>query len=309
MWVTAVQPRFACWTCLAVTVGQHSGLKVQSAQLMPNEAAQKLKADVSNTNTEVLIMAPIANRDPDLQPLPAASTQAAAAKTEQAVSAVAGTAQTEQKSAVTHAEALIGPSVVTSEPVAVQSSRSVTAAISAAAPIPVAHSLPSYQALKPGLKPANLVIGDLTPLHCQPGQQAASSGGSAPKGNLEGQTGGANGQGLPFKGDCDEALGVMEAEYSRGYRTRLLWECAMALSCLQPGERTLALVTLTHLHVCTQALMPTPNIVAASFYKRSSCLGSIELPLQCTCTVFTCIDVRQLLILISWQLLSHLFGC
>ncbi|KAL0044230.1 hypothetical protein WJX82_005654 [Trebouxia sp. C0006] len=115
------------------------------------------------------------------------------------------------------------------------STRSVTAAISAAAPVPVTHSLPSYEALKPDLKPANLVIGSLSPLHCQPGQQAASTGGGASKGNLEGQTGGVNGQGLPLKGDSNGALGVMEAEYSREYRARLLWECAMALSCLQPG--------------------------------------------------------------------------
>ena len=241
----------SCHDCGATQyVLTHGGVKVQSAQLMPSEAAQKLKADASNADTDVQILDLTANMDLDLQPLPAASTRTASAKTEPAISAVAGTTHAEPASATTHAEALIGPSAVKSEPVVVQSTRSVTAAISAAAPVPVTHSLPSYEALKPDLKPANLVIGSLSPLHCQPGQQAAFTGGGASKGNLEGQTGGVNGQGLPLKGDSNGALGVMEAEYSREYRARLLWECAMALSCLQPGECELALVVLTQLHVC-----------------------------------------------------------
>jgi len=235
----------SCHDCGAAQyVLTHGGVKVQSVQLMPSEAAQKLKADASNADTDIPILGL------DLQPLPAVSTQAAAAKTEQAIPAVTGTTQTEPMTAITHAEALVGPSAVASEPVAVQSTRPITAAISAAAPIPVTYSLPSYEALKPDLKPANLVIGNLSPLHVQPGQQAAFTGGGASKGNLEGQTGGVNGQRLPLKGDSNGALGVMEAEYSRGYRARLLWECAMALSCLQPGECDLALVTLTQLHVC-----------------------------------------------------------
>jgi len=246
-----------CHDCGAAQyVLTHSGVKVQSAQLMPSEAAQKLKADASNTDTEVPILALNANMDLDLQPLPAASIQAAAAKTEQAISAVAGTTQTEPLTVITHAEALTGPCAVASEPVAVQSTTPVTAAIAAAAPIPVTYSLQSYEALKPDLKPANLVIGNLSPLHVQPRQQAASNGGSAASGNLEGQTGGANGQGLPLKGESNEALGVMETEYSKGYRARLLWECAMALSCLQPGECNLVLV-FTQLHVCfTELIAP-----------------------------------------------------
>lgn len=246
----------SCHCGAAQYVLTHGGVKVQSAQLMPSEAAQKLKADASNADTDVRMLALTAETDLDLQPLPAAVTQAAAAKTEPAVSAVAGTIETEPKTAVTHAEALISPSAVTSEYAAVQSARPTTAAISAAAPVTVKHSLPSYEALKPDLKPVNLVIGNLSPLHCQPGQQAASHGGSAPKGHLEGHTGGVNGQGLPVKGDSNGALGVMEAEYGRGYRARLLWECAMALSCLQPGECKLALV-LTCLHVCfTEPIAP-----------------------------------------------------
>ena len=230
----------SCHDCGAAHyVLTHGRIKVQSAQLMRSEAAQKLRADASNADTDIPILGL------DLQPLPAVSTQAAAAKTEPAISAVAGTTQTEPQSALTHAEPLMGPPAVTSEPVAVQSTRSVAAAITAAAPIPVTHSLPSYEALKPDLKPANLVIGNLSPLHCQPGQKAAATEGGASKGSLEGQTGGVNGQGQPLKGD---SLGVMEAEYSRGYRARLLWECAMALSCLQPGECDLVLV-LTSLHV------------------------------------------------------------
>ena len=221
----------SCHDCGAAQyVLTHGGVKVQSAQLMPSEAAQKLKADARGADTDIPILSL------DLQPLPAVSTQLAAAKPEQAVSSVAGTTQIEPSSAITHAEALIGPSATTSKPVAVQSSRSVTAAITAAAPVPVTHSLPSIEALKPDLKPANLVIGNLSPLDVQPGQQAATTGGGASKGSLEGQTGGVDGQGLPFTGDSDGALGVMEAEYSREYRARLLWECAMALSCLQPGE-------------------------------------------------------------------------
>jgi len=245
----------SCHDCGAAQyVLTHAGVKVQSAQLMPSEAAQKLKADASNADTDIPIL--------DMQPLPAASTQATAAKTEQAIPAVAGTTRTEPKTAVTHTEALVGASAVTSEPVAVQSSRPITAAIPAAAPIPVTYSLQSYDALKPDLKPANLVIGNLSPLHVQPGQQAASTGGGASKGNLEGQTGGVNGQGLPLKGDSNGALGVMEAEYSREYRARLLWECAMALSCLQPGECRLALV-FTHLHLCfTGVLAPQVGIDA-----------------------------------------------
>lgn len=110
-----------CHDCGAAQyVLTHSGVKVQSAQLMPSEAAQKLKADASNTDTEVPILALNANMDLDLQPLPAASIQAAAAKTEQAISAVAGTTQTEPLTVTTHAEALIGPCAVASEPVAVQ---------------------------------------------------------------------------------------------------------------------------------------------------------------------------------------------
>lgn len=251
----------SCHDCGAAQyVLTHAGVKVQSAQLMPSEAAQKLKADASNADTDIHMLALTANMDLDLQPLPAASTQTAPAKTESAISAVAGTTQVEPKTAVTHAEALVSPSAVASATVAAQSTRSVTAATSAAAPIIATHSLQSYEALKPDLKPTDVVIGNLSPLHVQPGQQAASNGGAASRGNLEGQTGGANGQGLPFKRDSDGALGVMEAEYSREYRTRLLWECAMALFCLQPGECELALV-FTHLPVCfTGFLAPDVGI-------------------------------------------------
>ena len=79
------------------------------------------------------------------------------------------------------------------------------------------HSLACCQALTAAVGAVNLVVGDL----CSCAYQQIADGG----------------RGAHQGGDVTtEAAGVLESEYSAAYRAGVLWECAVALSCLKPGE-------------------------------------------------------------------------
>lgn len=79
------------------------------------------------------------------------------------------------------------------------------------------HSLASYRALAAVVGQCNLVVGELC--SCAE-QQASDAGGTASQ----------------HKCNKAETPGVMETEYSSAYRARVLWECAVALTCLKPGR-------------------------------------------------------------------------
>lgn len=114
------------------------------------------------------------------------------------------------------------------------------------------HSLESFQALTAAVGQVNLVIGSLC---SQPGAAGAvhrvsrqsgegasiSARDTAYVGNTVAASGVSNPGRQPAEacsasGRHDTPLGVMEAEYGSAYRAQLLWECAVALSCLKPGR-------------------------------------------------------------------------
>lgn len=134
---------------------------------------------------------------------------------------------------VTDATATDSTHVQTAAPDAVKGQHSRTPQLSAA--IPAAYSLHSYEAMKASLKGTHLVIGSLGSPN---GQNSVPIGRETPqaKGRTDGQHAEDKGQGVPTAQEAGiQHEGVMEAEYSDGYRARLLWECAVALSCLYPG--------------------------------------------------------------------------
>ena len=223
----------------------HGGVTVQSAQLLAGASAQKLSTDASSAGTE-LHMLPMsismtANEESTaVQSLSAATASETATRgTASAMPALTEMVQTKVVDAAhAHAEAILP--AVSSEAAAVgRPAIDMTAAASTVEPDNSSdvHSLAWYEALQPTLKPVNLVIGSLCPMDGQQGLK--HEGQHQSMGNLDGQVDASTGQRLPVKGESSEALGVMEAEYSREYRARLLWECAVALSCLQPGQTSL----------------------------------------------------------------------
>ena len=80
------------------------------------------------------------------------------------------------------------------------------------------HSLAAYQALTAAVGAVNLVVGDL----CSCADEVN-----------------ADGNRTAYQGSSAEGAGVMESEYGAAYRAGVLWECAVALSCLKPGKPSL----------------------------------------------------------------------
>ena len=98
------------------------------------------------------------------------------------------------------------------------------------------HSLACFQTASMNLlAQADLVIGDLNPEYDLPNQMSKLLQGPH-SGECDVEVADAHVPDPPSS-QADRRLGVMEAEYGIGFRRRLLWECAMALSCLQPGRR------------------------------------------------------------------------
>lgn len=205
----------------------YGGVRVQSAQLLAVEAVQKLKDSAGNAGCSLQVLSPFAAED--------------AKAAMQAVPALAamGTLIVTTNAALTKT-ALVdtpGPGLVSPQPPA--SSAAASKDSSAQRTLPAAaemafvaskYSLAAYEGLQ--LQPVDLVIGTLTPFQGPP---------TDPKGKSQiagqGQALETDGKPLPFTGDNSGQLGVMEAEYGQEYRACILWECAAALSCLQPGEQ------------------------------------------------------------------------
>ena len=269
----------------------HGGVSVQSAQVLPGAAADKLHSNASNAAGVVQTLSPgtiAGTGDSAMQAASVASTQlndstpaqtdllaatplqatgglskatavssgaakqlsdpAAAegfnaalladspAATQQELNATSK-AQTADSTAnasdVTDAGVKDSTYMQTASPNAVKDQHSMTAQLSVS--VPAAYSLQSYDAMKASVKGAHLVIGNLGPLNGQGPVPIAREIPQA-KGSTDGQYSEGSGQDLPTaQGEGIQHEGVMEAEYADGYRARLLWECAMALSCLQPG--------------------------------------------------------------------------
>ena len=126
-------------------------------------------------------------------------------------------------------------------PTSLKAQHSRTAQQSAA--ILAAYTLHSFEAMKASLKGAHLVVGSLGTLDGQ-GQAPIGREASQVKGSNDGQHAVADGQEVPTAQEGSiQHEGVMEAEYADSYRARLLWECAVALSCLHPGT---AFMTMSH---------------------------------------------------------------
>lgn len=237
----------SCQDCGATQyVLSHGGAKVQSAQLMAGASTQKLRIDASSAGTELHILpmsiSMTANEEcTAVQSLSAATASETATRgTAAAMPALTETVRTEVvDAACAHVEAVLPALLSAAAAVDAIPAVDKTVAVSAVEPdtSPNMYSLALYEALQPTLKPVSLVIGSLCPMDGQQGLK--SEGQNQSMGNLDGQTDASIGPRLPVKGESSEALGVMEAEYSRGYRARLLWECAVALSCLQPGQTPL----------------------------------------------------------------------
>lgn len=80
------------------------------------------------------------------------------------------------------------------------------------------HSLAAYQALTAAVGAVNLVVADL----CSCADEVN-----------------ADGNRTAYQGSSAEGAGVMESEYDAAYRVGVLWDCAVALSCLKPGKPSL----------------------------------------------------------------------
>ena len=269
----------------------HGGVRVQSAQVLPGETAEKLQSSVSNATGVVQTLSPgtIAGTDGSamqaasvastqlsdstlaLTDLPAASTLQATVGLSKAAAVLTGggkqpsdcaaaepvdvalladspAAKQQEVSATlkahtadsaanpsdaTDADVTDSTHVQTASPNAVRDQHSMAAQLSVS--MPAAYSLQSYEAMKASLKGAHLVIGSLGSLN---GQGPVPIGRETPqaKGRGDGQCAEDDGQDMPTaQGRGTQQAGVMEAEYADGYRARLLWECATALSCLQAG--------------------------------------------------------------------------
>lgn len=245
----------------------HGGARVQSAQVMSGEAVQKLQSSASNVAGVVQALVPSSSSEPDesaMQPTSAAlrthvtnSTPAQPDLPESrhmqaAVAEPHGVASLSGSPAADSQELVPTPSVLGSP---AQAAMADAAAVTHAAVTdsthvqtapadcdmgvanqPAAYSLDSYEGLKASLKAAHLVIGSLGPNSGQ-GQGSIARRDPGVKGRTEGQRGEGSGQAPAFwpqEGDRQHE-GVMEAEYADDYRARLLWECAVALSCLQTG--------------------------------------------------------------------------
>ena len=266
----------------------HGGVRVQSAQVMPGEAAEKLQSSASNVAGVVQPLSANASAESDdsatqapasvalstqLKDSTSAQTDLLAATPVQAEAGVskaavaldgagkqlpdsvaepldvallpdsfaaegqelhttpsAYSADAAAHLAVTDADVTDSTHMQAATQNAVTDQHSKTANLSAA--MPAAYSLKSYEAMKASLKAAHLVIGSLGPVN---GQRQAPIG-KGKLGSTDRQPAEGSGQGVPTAQEGGvQPEGVMEAEYADGYRARLLWECAVALSCLQPG--------------------------------------------------------------------------
>ena len=266
----------------------HGGVRVQSAQVLLSEAAEKLQGSGSSAVGVVQALSPSTaaeNVDSVMQAASAASSnqsqdstraqtdlmvpkpmQAGGVSTTAAAMGSAGmqltnlaavaplgvaslpdspaaeldptrAAQSAYNAAkplyTTDAIATDSTHVQAAAPDAVKEQHSRTPQLSVATS--AAYNLHSYEAMKASLKGAHLVIGSLG---SPKGQNLVPNERETPqaKGSSAGQLIEVSGQDLPTaqKGNIQHE-GVMEAEYADSYRARLLWECALALSCLHPG--------------------------------------------------------------------------
>ena len=220
----------------------HAPVVVRSAVLMGSRAAEKLcssqleaaqqgtsKAVVQqwpgDFNAKLRTPSALADRSTTLHATPSSSTAVSAASlTDTTVATLSVDPKTPQGS-----EQNLQP-CSTAGP----SSSTEPAGTSPVSPLSQ-HSLASYQALTATVGQHNLVMGDLSSIadHSNRTRDAAHVVGSSAKDGARSETGAVAAQ-----GDWQQAetVGVMEAEYSSAYRARLLWECAVALACLKPGE-------------------------------------------------------------------------
>ena len=184
----------------------HAAAKVQSAQVIASESADKLKHGISNAAEIVQVLpSKVAS---ELFPSEAKAPTIAAAIDQAAVKGNTNT-------------------------------QAAAAAFSHSRPemVSAAYSLGSFEGLKTHLRDAHLVIGSLVPAD---EQSLTAPGMNTSKGTAEGQHAGSSRQQGSAQSIGDGQDGVMEAEYGNQYRARLLWECRVALTCLQPGTITAA---------------------------------------------------------------------
>ena len=274
----------------------HGKVRVQSAQVLPSEAAEKLHSSSSTATGVVQTLSPSTTAETDDAAMRAASvavssqlqdsthaqtdlfapkpamldgagqqlTNLAAAEALD-VASLSGSSAAEQQErdptcaaqsadntvkalCVTDALASDSTHVQTSESGAVKGQHSRTPQLSVATP--AAYSLHSYEAMKAALKGAHLVVGSLGP-HNGQGQVPIKREVPQAKSNINGQHSESNGQTIPTAQEGDiQHEGVMEAEYADSYRACLLWECAVALSCLLPGT---AFTTGPFMNQCSEA--------------------------------------------------------
>ena len=233
------------------------GVNVHSAQVVAGSAAEKLKSTVSNA-ADVIHAIPSSRVAASACALPAAvavstpltgtsihaaqhddpsaAHESCAAPLQQSATVNTSLTQSRDADETTGAAAMTDATAATDDVGTSNSSAtgSSTQRISEEA-AQFAYTFASYEAVKPHLRAAQLVVGSLNPADAQ-NLLHTTRDSSEVKGSNEGQGSGQQRQGTPAVGRADGKLGVMEAEYGRGYRKRLLWECTVALSCLQPGE-------------------------------------------------------------------------
>ena len=186
----------------------HGAVKVQSAQVIASQTAEQLKNSSSNAAGVVQVLPSQVAAEPF-------AAEIEALKTDAAIDTATVEDNTDAQAARTPAAALGQPGSETSF-----------------AATPAAYSLASFEDLKTQLKDAHLVMGSLIPAN---GQSLTATDLHKSKRTTEGLNADSSRQQGPDQSSNDGWEGVMEAEYGDHFRARLLWECAAALTCLQPG--------------------------------------------------------------------------
>lgn len=184
-------------------------VKVQSAVIMSSEAAQQLcSSQAAATDGED--PAQLQQWPSDFNPAVATPSAHAASSSQAAAGGMTPLSHTGDISPSHAAGSMQQAQLCSTTPAADSAESTAGQSLSQ-------HSLASYQTLTAAVGQFNLVVGDL----CSLSEQQSCMGASRSAGS---------------DSSSAEVMGVMETEYSSAYRARLLWECAVALACLKPGE-------------------------------------------------------------------------